>query len=139
MKVSITREYAWEMGHALYRHKGKCYNPHGHNYRMEVEVSGEVDKTTGMVTDFGDLDEVVKPIIEEHYDHSFHVNADDPRFNGENRSIISVVSHAYYEPTAERLAMDIHFDILQDLPEHLTIERLTLYETEKSSATVRNP
>ena len=139
MKVSITREYAWEMGHALYRHKGKCYRPHGHNYRMEVEVSGEVDKTTGMVTDFGDLDEVVKPIIEDYYDHSFHVNADDPRFNGEYQSITWVVSHAYYEPTAERLAMGLHFDILQDLPKHLKIERVTLYETEKSSATVRHP
>ena len=138
MKVSITREYAWEMGHALYRHKGKCYNPHGHNYRMEVEVSGEVDETTGMVTDFGDLDEVVKPIV-ERYDHSFHVNADDHRFNGEYKSITWVVSHAYCEPTAERLAMDLHFQILQDLPEHLKIERVTLYETEKSSATVRNP
>ena len=138
MRISITREYTWEMGHALYRHKGKCYNPHGHNYRMEVEVSGEVHETTGMVIDFSALDDVIKPHLEMYYDHSFHVNADDPRFNGKEQSITWVVSHSYYEPTAERLAMGLHFDISQELPEHLTIERLTLYETDKSSATVRS-
>jgi len=133
MRISITREYTWEMGHALYRHKGKCYNPHGHNYRMEVEVSGEVDETTGMVVDFSDLDDVIKPHLEEYYDHSFHVNANDPRFHDATWA----TSHAYYEPTAERLAMGLYHDILEELPENLLIERLTLYETDKSSATVR--
>jgi len=47
--TSITREYRWEMGHALLHHKGKCYRPHGHNYRMEIEVSGAV-QDDGMVS-----------------------------------------------------------------------------------------
>ena len=67
MRISITREYTWEMGHALFRHKGKCYRPHGHNYRMEVEVSGSVDEITGMVVDFSDLDDVIKPHLEDDF------------------------------------------------------------------------
>ena len=134
MKVSIVREYSWEMGHALFRHKGKCYRPHGHNYRMEVEVSGSVDEITGMIVDFSDLDAVIEPHLDEYYDHSFHVNAGDPRFASDTWT----TSHLYYEPTAERLAMDLYQDISEELPQHLTIERLTLYETDKSSATVRN-
>ncbi len=57
------------MGHRLPFHKGLCKNIHGHSYKMNVEITGGLDKN-GMVIDFFDLNRIVKPIIEK-YDHAF--------------------------------------------------------------------
>jgi 6-pyruvoyltetrahydropterin/6-carboxytetrahydropterin synthase len=61
---------------------GPCYNPpaHGHNYMLEVTVSGEVDPKTGMVINLFDLKRVLLAVIEE-FDHK-NFNLDMPYFNG---------------------------------------------------------
>ena len=137
MTTSITREYRWEMGHALWLHQGKCYHPHGHNYRMEVEVSGPVDERTGMVMDFGKLDEVVAPEIAEH-DHQFAMNSADERHHGGALHPDFGILEMRYEPTAENLAMRF-FNFIEGRlePGSLTLERITLYETDRASATIR--
>jgi 6-pyruvoyltetrahydropterin/6-carboxytetrahydropterin synthase len=50
---------------------GKCNNPygHGHNYTIEVLVSGEVEEATGMVINLVDLDETVKTFVIDRFDH----------------------------------------------------------------------
>jgi 6-pyruvoyltetrahydropterin/6-carboxytetrahydropterin synthase len=60
---------------------GPCYNPpaHGHNYLLEVTVSGEVDPKTGMVINLFDLKHVLLAVIEE-FDHK-NLNLDMPYFN----------------------------------------------------------
>lgn len=60
---------------------GPCYNPpaHGHNYMLEVTVSGEVDPQTGMVINLFDLKRVLLAVIEE-FDHK-NLNLDMPYFN----------------------------------------------------------
>ncbi len=68
--MKLAKEFRWEMGHRLPLHKGACRNIHGHSYRMEVEVEGDVDPETGMVMDFGDISAVVKPFVAE-MDHCF--------------------------------------------------------------------
>jgi len=122
------------MGHALLYHNGKCYRAHGHNYRMEVEVSGLLDDTTTMILDFADLDTLVKPRIEE-LDHRFLVHIDDTRF-GEDYAYIKWDE----DPTAESIVLHIFNCLVADMrntPE-LILERVTLYETDKASATVRS-
>ena len=57
------------MGHRLPEHEGLCKNVHGHSYRMNVEISGEINKK-GMIIDFYDLGKIINPIIEK-YDHAF--------------------------------------------------------------------
>ncbi|ULA62271.1 MAG: putative 6-pyruvoyltetrahydropterin synthase [Nitrospira sp.] len=59
---------------------GACYNPpaHGHNYLLEVTVSGEVDPKTGMVINLFDLKQVLLAVIEE-FDH-MNFNLDLPYF-----------------------------------------------------------
>ena len=42
---------------------------HGHSFRFDVVISGEVDPVYGWVMDFADISKIVKPIIEEHLDH----------------------------------------------------------------------
>src|ERR1051326_7560624 len=48
---------------------GKCNNPHGHNYTVEVTVAGEVDQTTGMVLDLKDLKAVLETEVMQRMDH----------------------------------------------------------------------
>ena len=59
---------------------GRCYNPpaHGHNYLLEVTVSGEVDPKTGMVINLFDLKRVLLSVLEE-FDHK-NLNLDMPYF-----------------------------------------------------------
>ncbi len=59
---------------------GRCYNPpaHGHNYLLEVTVSGEIDPKTGMVVNLFDLKRVLLAVLEE-FDHK-NLNLDMPYF-----------------------------------------------------------
>ena len=52
--MRISKEFRWEMGHRLQLHKGLCKNLHGHSYKMEVELTGDVLEN-GMVLDYYDL------------------------------------------------------------------------------------
>jgi 6-pyruvoyltetrahydropterin/6-carboxytetrahydropterin synthase len=81
MKAHLTRRYMFSASHRLHSDEmseeengatyGKCNNPygHGHNYMLEVTVSGSVDNQTGMVCNLVDLDSFVHDQILERYDH----------------------------------------------------------------------
>ena len=74
---------------------GKCARPngHGHNYHLEVSVTGEIDQRTGMLVDLGALQEVIDQCVVEPFDHTF-LNKDIPYF-------------AKVVPTAENIAIYI--------------------------------
>jgi len=79
MKAYLTRAYLFSASHRLHSDEfsaeknaevyGKCNNPHGHghNYRVEVTVGGQVDATLGMVCDLAELDTFVNNEIIERY------------------------------------------------------------------------
>jgi 6-pyruvoyltetrahydropterin/6-carboxytetrahydropterin synthase len=81
MKVHLTRRYGFSASHRLNSDTlsaeenratyGKCNNPHGHghNYFIEVTVSGAVDPQTGMVCNLADLDGWIRDNVIERYDH----------------------------------------------------------------------
>ena len=81
MKAHLTRRYMFSASHRLHSDEmsaaenratyGKCNNPygHGHNYAVEVTVSGPVDAETGMVCNLVDLDGCVCEQVLERYDH----------------------------------------------------------------------
>src|SRR2546428_10774886 len=81
MKAHLTRRYRFSASHRLHSDDmspeenvatyGKCNNPygHGHNYALEVTVSGLVDESTGMVCNLVDLDGFVEREILDHFDH----------------------------------------------------------------------
>ena len=80
MKAHLTRRYMFSASHRLHSDAmseaenaatyGKCNNPygHGHNYALEVTVSGQVDESTGMVCNLVDLDGFVQREILERFD-----------------------------------------------------------------------
>src|ERR1035441_10763180 len=81
MKVYLTRRYLFSASHRLHcdglsepenqATYGKCNNPHGHghNYALEVTVSGQVDPETGMICNLSDLDGSVQREVLERFDH----------------------------------------------------------------------
>ncbi len=92
MKVHLSRRYWFAASHRLHSDAlsdeanretyGKCNNPygHGHNYFLEVTLSGPVDSATGMVCNLADLDGFVHSHILERFDHD-HLNL-RPEFAG---------------------------------------------------------
>ncbi|HEU5411160.1 MAG TPA: 6-carboxytetrahydropterin synthase [Candidatus Acidoferrales bacterium] len=91
MKISLTRRYSFAASHRLcrpdwsdtdnYRIFGKCANPygHGHNYLLEVTVTGALDPSTGMIINLADLDAAVKAKVLDEFDHVY-LNAQVPEF-----------------------------------------------------------
>ena len=74
MRIELAREYRFEAAHRLPRlpatHKGARL--HGHSFRFEVVLEGEVDERTGFLIDFGDVDTIVQPLV-QRLDH-FYLN-----------------------------------------------------------------
>ena len=131
LRFSVTREYVWEMGHALAKHKGKCFSPHGHNYRAEIEFSGPLNRESGMVVDFAELDKKIEPYLKERYDHKFLFNAEDTRFSEDYGTKVDK------EPTAENLALWIWRELESMFGTWTNLERITVWETDRCSATIR--
>lgn len=76
----ITKSIEIDAGHRVPFHKGKCRNLHGHRYKIQVGVSGELatkGSDEGMVVDYGDLKTVMMEVIDANFDHSFIMWKDD--------------------------------------------------------------
>ena len=129
MKAHLTRRYRFSASHRLHNQSmspeenlatyGKCNNPygHGHNYIVEVTVSGHVDSSTGMVCNLVDLDGFVKEQIVDRYDHT-NLNMMD-----EFQKLV---------PTTENLCVEI-FDRLQKSFRPAKVERVRIEETMMNS------
>ena len=63
--IRITKEFKFEMAHALHGYDGLCKNIHGHSYRMIVEFEGELDEQ-GMVIDFYDVEKIKISLSEQN-------------------------------------------------------------------------
>ena len=71
MKVRLTKTFRFEAAHDLptFPEGHKCRRLHGHSYRFDVIVAGEVDPSRGYLVDYGDIKRVVDPIVRrlDHY------------------------------------------------------------------------
>ncbi len=67
MEAELIRTFRFEAAHSLPNVPAghKCRRVHGHNYRVDVHVTGEVDAKAGWVMDFGDIQSVVGPVIDQ--------------------------------------------------------------------------
>src|SRR5438132_11099849 len=71
MNVELVKEYRFEAAHRLPHVAAghKCARLHGHSFKLEIHIAGPVDERTGWFLDYGDLDQVVLPLIArlDHY------------------------------------------------------------------------
>lgn len=72
MPVIITKKFRFESAHHLpgFPEGHKCRRLHGHSFRLEVNVEGEIDPETGVVMDFGIIKSKVKPFVDQ-LDHEY--------------------------------------------------------------------
>src|SRR6202023_2727129 len=129
LKIELGRRYRFSASHRLHsphlseeencRVFGKCANPygHGHNYVLEVSVSGDVDPATGMIANLADLDSFVEREVLEGFDHR-SMNEDVAAF----RDVV---------PTTENLCIEI-FKRLERFPK-AKLERVRVQETSNNS------
>ncbi|MEM2918303.1 MAG: 6-carboxytetrahydropterin synthase QueD [Candidatus Altiarchaeota archaeon] len=94
--MKIGREFYFDAAHFLPRYKGKCERFHGHTYKLEVIIDGEIQKN-GMVLDFNDLNKIVNEKILNFLDH---------------RNLNEI----FKQPTAERIAEWIFSKLKKELP-----------------------
>src|ERR1700674_2316356 len=96
----VTVEDSFAAGHYLRNYKGKCENPHGHNYKIRVTLAGaELDKA-GLLLDFKDLEDVMKHAI-DRLDHQM-INDIEP-FTALNPSAEKLAKY-FYDETNIRLS-----------------------------------
>jgi 6-pyruvoyltetrahydropterin/6-carboxytetrahydropterin synthase len=129
MKAHLTRRYLFSASHRLQNDAisaqenrdlyGKCNNPygHGHNYALELTVSGPVDDQTGMVCDLVDLDEFVEREILERLDH---------------QNLNTLLEFQRQVPTTENLCTTI-YEIVQRGFTQAHLEKVRLEETMMNS------
>ena len=136
--VRITKEFKFEMAHALHGYDGLCKNIHGHSYKLCVTVKGEIKKDKGnpkdgMVLDFDVLKSIVKPEIINKYDHSLVLNANSPH-SEIDLSAFEKVFFLPYQPTSENLVTDFALKIKSKLPQEIELYKVVLSETATSFA-----
>ncbi len=68
--VGLEMDFHFAAAHRLPRYRGKCFNLHGHNYKLTVSLRGRPDPSSGILVDFGDLETAVKSAILDRCDHA---------------------------------------------------------------------
>lgn len=129
MRVSVFRKAHFNAAHRIFNPAwsdeknaevfGKCSNPryHGHNYELEVKVSGEVDPETGYLIDLKDLKDIIEEEIEDRMDHK-NLNEEVAEF----KDLI---------PTAEHITYVIYKLIRKRLDKKMDL-KIRLYETPRN-------
>ena len=135
MLLRLTKEFEFQMAHALSGYDGKCRNIHGHNYRLQVTVEGQPianpdDAKNGMVIDFGDIKRIVSQYIVEPFDHAFVVSEGSP-FASVEGTKLSVVP---FQPTSENLLLHFASLLAGRFPAGVRLHSLRLWETTTSCA-----
>ena len=139
-KIRITKEFTFDMAHALIHYDGLCRNIHGHTYKLAVTLLGspkaiQGDPKLGMVLDFTDLKTIVKQPIVDVFDHAIVLHEGHKAIpammecNDYGKTIVLP-----FQPTCENLV--IHFvQMIQDkLPKDIVLFSLRLHETPTSYA-----
>ena len=140
--ISATKTMTFDAGHRLSQYDGKCFKLHGHTYKLEITVSGQID-SIGMVIDFNIIKDIYKTEVEPSFDHKTLLNKNDELnlklFKDVPTDWITWVN---YNPTAENIVLDIATILYQSLHTHhphITLTQVVLWETPTSFATVNYP
>lgn len=130
-KVAVYRKEHFNAAHRLHNPAwneemnkkvfGKCNNPnyHGHNYELDVKITGEPGADTGFVIDLKILSDIIEESVLEKLDHK-NLNLDVPEFSKMN-------------PTVENIAIVI-YDILRSKIDDKLDLKIRLYETPRNFA-----
>jgi len=118
----VTVEDSFAAGHYLRDYKGKCENPHGHNYKVRVTLAGASLDKAGLLLDFKALKEVMKHVI-DRLDHQM-LNEIEP-FIVLNPSAENLAKY-FYDQTNDRLK--------SRTSGRVAVKDVTIWETDTTTA-----
>ena len=118
----VTVEDTFSSGHYLRNYRGKCEKPHGHNYRVRVTLSGEELDQAGLLLDFKDLKEVLRPVV-NYLDHQM-MNELEP-FTNLNPSAENIAKY-FFDRTNEHLKDKTNGRV--------RVKDITIWETDTTTA-----
>jgi 6-pyruvoyltetrahydropterin/6-carboxytetrahydropterin synthase len=118
----VTVDDTFAAGHYLRNYRGKCENPHGHNYRVRVTLQGRELDSAGLLLDFKDLRQVMRPVI-DRLDHRM-INDVEP-FTTLNPSAENL-ARLFFEETNKLLAASAGGRV--------SVKDVTVYETDTTTA-----
>ncbi|HYL11437.1 MAG TPA: 6-carboxytetrahydropterin synthase QueD [Terriglobales bacterium] len=119
----VTVEESFSAGHYLRNYKGKCENPHGHNYKVRVTLAGQELDKAGLLLDFKDLRDVMKHVI-DRLDHQM-MNDLEP-FKAVNPSAENLAKY-FYDETNSKLRGESNGRV--------RVKVVTIWETDETTAT----
>jgi len=139
--ITLTKIFRFETAHAIYNYPGSCAHIHGHSYELHVAVKSnelvfEKDETylsgLGIVMDFKELKTIVQNSVVNLLDHKLLLSK---KFIEVNKiSDLVDLTIFDFEPTAENLLIYIKREITKQLPKHVQLASLKLWETHDSCA-----
>ena len=142
--MKIVKIIQWDMGHRVLNHRSICKGIHGHRYKAEICVSGELvsefgSSDEGMVIDFADIKKIATDFIHDKLDHAFMVWDKDEElidfFNNSNGHKPVIVP---FTPTAENVASYVFHEIQDKFNDAydtgLKLYSIKLWETPTSYA-----
>jgi 6-pyruvoyltetrahydropterin/6-carboxytetrahydropterin synthase len=118
----VTVDAGFSSGHYLRNYRGKCENPHGHNYKVQVTLQGKELDEAGLLLDFKLLKQVLKPVV-EYLDHQM-INDLEP-FTTLNPSAENLAKY-FFDETNKQLAGITNGRV--------TVKQSTIFETDTSRA-----
>jgi len=143
--TSISKTFDFHAAHRLPNHDGKCRRLHGHTYRVDIMITGNIIDTEGdssqaMVIDFGVLKDIWKG-FDEHLDHHALLWDKDPLVDLINAGVGSLEEYGIevtpVPPTAEHIAEMIFRNLwaaLAERPEPVILDAVRVWETPTSWA-----
>jgi 6-pyruvoyltetrahydropterin/6-carboxytetrahydropterin synthase len=136
--VRVTKEFHFEMAHALHNYDGKCKYMHGHSYKLFVTITGKPiadpqNPKFGMVMDFGDLKAIVNDSIVNKFDHAVCLSKHSPVAEIQKiKPIFEKIEVFELQPTCENMIIEFAARLKQKLPNSVALHSLKLYETATS-------
>jgi len=138
--IRITKIFHFEAAHLLKDYDGPCKNIHGHSYELHVTVIGlPINNTNnpknGMVMEFSDFKEIIEKLIIKKLDHSLILPAlADPLLIKTLTELDHKIVLKDFQPTCENLLYDFAQSISENLPQHIKLKHIKLFETASSYA-----
>ena len=116
-RARLDVEFQFAAAHRLPRYDGPCFRMHGHNYQFVVAIEGDVDPRSGMVADFGRIQDVVREHVLSRADHQ-------------------TLNDVLENPTAKNIARWIYETLVPHLP---GLVEVRLFEIPGCCVTYRGP
>jgi 6-pyruvoyltetrahydropterin/6-carboxytetrahydropterin synthase len=120
-EITLGRVFKFEAAHNLPDEDiyGKCRHLHGHTYRLEIEITGEINEK-GWVCNFDEIKELVENIVLEKYDHKY-------------------LNDFFTIPTVENIILKMHADLNEALnSKPYRVSKLKLWETDSNYAEIKS-